>query len=214
MDESNLTKIHDPFNQLQHLNHAFVAKTYIGMYNLHKYWARKPANVIDEYIKTYSKPDEIILDPFVGSGTTALEALRLGRKAVAFDLNPIATLITKMTAVNIDIEKLDKYFQNIKDKVQGKIEELYILPCSKCGNKSLMICTVWEKDQPKKVWYECKHCSNQNLQREGNEKDKNLAEFSEKAQVKDWYPKKRLYYDSGAPFQKKRKNRLHRSPFH
>jgi site-specific DNA-methyltransferase (adenine-specific) len=40
------------------------------------------------FIKLFTKPDHVVLDPFVGSGTTALAAMQLGRKYVGIDLNP------------------------------------------------------------------------------------------------------------------------------
>jgi len=81
-----------------HIDYALLAKAHPRRHLVHKFWARKPHNVVAEYIEHYSKNGEIVLDPFVGSGVTAIEALRLGRKAVALDLNPIATFITRMIA--------------------------------------------------------------------------------------------------------------------
>lgn len=39
------------------------------------------------FIKLFTQPGQIVLDPFVGSGTTALAAIQLGRKYVGIDLN-------------------------------------------------------------------------------------------------------------------------------
>ena len=39
-------------------------------------------------IKMYSYVDEIVLDPFVGTGTTLLEARKLGRHSIGLDINP------------------------------------------------------------------------------------------------------------------------------
>ncbi len=40
------------------------------------------------FIKLFTQPDHVVLDPFIGSGTTALAAMQLGRKYVGIDLNP------------------------------------------------------------------------------------------------------------------------------
>jgi adenine-specific DNA-methyltransferase len=42
--------------------------------------------VIERIIKSTSNPGDLILDPFMGSGTTAEVALRLGRKVVGFEI--------------------------------------------------------------------------------------------------------------------------------
>ncbi len=39
-----------------------------------------------QLIKRYTKPGDIVFDPFMGSGTTAIEALRLGRKFFGIDI--------------------------------------------------------------------------------------------------------------------------------
>ena len=62
-----------------HINHALVPKTHPPMYLMHKYWARKPHNVVREYIEHYTKKGDIVLDPFCGSGVTVLEALKADR---------------------------------------------------------------------------------------------------------------------------------------
>lgn len=62
-----------------------------------KYIPQIPANVI----RRLSLPGELVLDPFGGSGTTATESVRLGRRAVSVDANPLATLIGKVKTAGI-----------------------------------------------------------------------------------------------------------------
>lgn len=50
-----------------------------------------PRNII----LRYSKPGDLILDPFIGSGTTLVEAKLLGRNAIGIDINPSAIELTK-----------------------------------------------------------------------------------------------------------------------
>lgn len=47
-----------------------------------------PEELPRRLIKLYSYPDDLVLDPFLGSGTTAVSAVRLGRRAVGVELNP------------------------------------------------------------------------------------------------------------------------------
>lgn len=46
-----------------------------------------PAELANRHISTWSNPGDIVLDPFVGSGTTAIEALKLNRHYIGFDIS-------------------------------------------------------------------------------------------------------------------------------
>jgi len=89
------------------------------------YPAKKPWQVVQEYIKHYSRPGDLVCDPFSGSGVTPVEALVLGRRAVASDINPVARFITRMTAVApIDIPRLQVAFERVSAVAQAHVEEL------------------------------------------------------------------------------------------
>lgn len=47
-----------------------------------------PSDLPEWFIKLFTKPGDVVLDPFVGSGTTAFSALQLGRHFVGIDVNP------------------------------------------------------------------------------------------------------------------------------
>jgi len=86
------------------------------MYVMHKYLARKPRNVVLEYIKNYSSAGDVVLDPFVGSGVTALEAIKLSRKAIGVDLNPMSISISRMTGKPADVAAIAKAFTKVADR--------------------------------------------------------------------------------------------------
>lgn len=46
-----------------------------------------PVHIIRELIKLLSKPNDVVLDPFVGSGTTAVAAKELNRKYIGIEIN-------------------------------------------------------------------------------------------------------------------------------
>jgi adenine-specific DNA-methyltransferase len=49
--------------------------------------AQFPRKVINRIIQACSNKDEVVLDPFIGSGTTAIEALSLDRQVIGFEIN-------------------------------------------------------------------------------------------------------------------------------
>ena len=77
--------------------------------------AQFPMAVIERIIKASSNSKELILDPFIGSGTTAEVALRLGRPTVGFEL--------KEDYCRIAADRLDNFFQH--RKVQEAQLELF-----------------------------------------------------------------------------------------
>lgn len=67
-------------------------------YGVHPYFTRRPANVVRAYIERYSTKDDVVFDPFGGTGVTAIEAMLLGRHAIHNDLNPFANFLAKNIA--------------------------------------------------------------------------------------------------------------------
>ena len=58
--------------------------------------------VVKNLLIKYSNKNDIVLDQFVGSGTTIIESLLLNRKAIGIDINDKAINITKSRIKNID----------------------------------------------------------------------------------------------------------------
>jgi len=91
---------------------------------MHPYFTKQASNVVSSYIEHFTNEGDVVLDPFSGTGVTAIEALVLRRKAIAIDLNPLACFITQQTVAQIDTELFLKEFVKIKDSV-GSIIESY-----------------------------------------------------------------------------------------
>jgi len=70
-------------------------------------------------IYKYTKPRETILDPFVGSGTIALEALIAKRKIIASDINPYALTLTRAklnapSSLKVALKKVNNHLELAK----------------------------------------------------------------------------------------------------
>lgn len=159
------------------------------MYVMHKFWARKPHNVVAEYIEHYSKPGDIVLDPFCGSGVTAVEAVKRRRRAVGIDLNPMAIFISEMTGRPADLNLLQRAFERIASEVQADIESLYQTECSRCERPAKILASVWDRDENElvDVRYSCEYCRRR-LRRRPTKRDIAYSKRVGKRPVKDWFP--------------------------
>ena len=90
-----------------------------AIYNMHTYWSKKPHDAIRQYIRHYTQPGDLVLDPFCGSGGTALAALMEGRAAIAIDLSPAATFITKNYCTPVDVDELQRAFEELQAQGQA-----------------------------------------------------------------------------------------------
>ena len=55
--------------------------------NLSSHPAVFPYELVRDHIKSWSNEGDIVLDPFIGSGTTAIAAKNLGRKFIGFEID-------------------------------------------------------------------------------------------------------------------------------
>lgn len=64
-------------------------------YGVHPYFTRRPYNVVRDYIERFTQEGDRVLDPFGGSGVTAIEAFLNNRNGIHSDINPLANFIAK-----------------------------------------------------------------------------------------------------------------------
>ena len=77
-------------------------------YGVHPYFTRRPHNVVRRYILHYSRERDRILDPFGGSGVTAIEAYLENRIGIQNDINPLANFIAEGVA-DLSKGEIDDY---------------------------------------------------------------------------------------------------------
>ena len=109
------------------------------IYQMHKWFARRascvfraillgalkpatkpdgtPVDLMEEFYRNHSDdPDtagKVVLDPFMGGGTTVVEALRLGCRVIGIDLNPVAWFIVKTEIEPVDLDALQDAFERL-----------------------------------------------------------------------------------------------------
>lgn len=91
----------------------------------HPYFTKQSWDIVQNYIKNYSRPGDTVLDPFGGSGVTVMESLILNRKAINVDLNPFSIFLTEAKLVPVNTGELQKTFERIYEefaKLEPKTE--------------------------------------------------------------------------------------------
>jgi len=96
-------------------------------HGLYWYPARFIPHVVRYFIERYTKPGDLVFDPFAGSGTVAIEAEITGRNYIVWDLNPITELLVKAETWRGDInEKMFEVDFNYPKKFVPRWDNLYL----------------------------------------------------------------------------------------
>ncbi|HET9364902.1 MAG TPA: DNA methyltransferase, partial [Candidatus Angelobacter sp.] len=84
-------------------------------HEIYRYPARFSPAFAREAIRAFTKPRDLILDPFCGGGTSVTEAIALARRAAAIDISSLATFLTraKTTPLSVhDARHITKWLQS------------------------------------------------------------------------------------------------------
>lgn len=136
------------------------------VYSMNRWWARRSsavfraillglldsrstANSSDLYVNALEEfpeaAENVILDPFMGGGTTIVEALRVGYRTVGVDLNPLAWFIVRNECTAVDLDALDAAFERVRAAAEAKVQALYTTSCPHCSEPAQVVHTFWAK---------------------------------------------------------------------
>lgn len=121
-------------------------KSGYASHNFHSFPAKFPPQLPARFILELTAPEEVVLDPMVGSGTTIIEAFFAGRKGIGFDIDPLALMISKVKTTNLDIEELSEYLQTILKNAQFEIQ-------AKGNNLEQILASQWDSKTKQFVDY-------------------------------------------------------------
>jgi len=106
-----------------------------------------PEALWDFYPKDVRIKNTKVLDPFMGGGTSIVEASRFGATSVGVDLNPVAWFVSKkeLDAGQTDLEKLKQAFKNVKSDIAENILQYYETPCPNGDHNADVMYNFWVK---------------------------------------------------------------------
>ncbi len=106
-------------------NTYFNGHWYFGGAKQDKHLAMFPEELPHRLIRMFSFPTETVLDPFMGSGTTALASRKLNRNSIGYEINPEFIPIIKskigqdeiLSKVQIEVIKQSSLSNNFEEKI-------------------------------------------------------------------------------------------------
>lgn len=89
-----------------------------GPHGYHRYPAKFIPPLAHRLIETYSGPGTLVGDPFLGSATTGIEALRLERTFHGSDVSQVSLLISRAKCIPLDPSKLNTAWLTLRTSLQ------------------------------------------------------------------------------------------------
>ena len=149
-----------PFEQIDKIaeNESYRKEINRPIYHIHKWWAKRLGSVFraivsgslseskwQDFYSHQSFPGKIILDPFMGSGTTLGEAAKLGAKVIGCDVNPVSTFLVRQALARVNIDDLNAEFESIERDVKDEILSYYTTKTPNALKASPALYYFWVK---------------------------------------------------------------------
>lgn len=96
--------------------------TSYASHDFHSFPAKFPPQLPGKFIRSLTNPGDVILDPMMGSGTTVVEACLTERRAIGFDIDPLAILIASVKTKALDVSEVVQAGQAILKKATENVD--------------------------------------------------------------------------------------------
>ena len=92
------------------------------VHGIHPYLGKYIPQLVDYFLERYFEKDDCILDPFVGSGTTLIEANAHSMDSIGIDVSEFNIILCKVKTMRYDLKLLKREFNDIVSKVKRSVQ--------------------------------------------------------------------------------------------
>jgi len=103
-----------------------IPKTTYLTHGIHPYTAKLIPQIPRYFTEKYTKKNDIVLDPFCGSGTALLEAKLLDRNAIGIDINPLAVLISEVKTTPLNLDEVEFAIKSVMENIKHDDEGITV----------------------------------------------------------------------------------------
>jgi DNA methylase len=134
-------------------------------YPLASFLQSPPKNVAAKYVEAFTKPGDVIIDPFACKPTIARTAQQMGRRAILFEHNPLWAWLARAMATLPSADKINATFTKLGDGVKDNVPlrthivQLYVTRCAECNQLTPADYFIHQRDQGLFLrHYRCNNC--------------------------------------------------------
>lgn len=113
------------------------------VYMAHGYLTKVPVPAIMPFIEAYTRPGEVVVDPFAGSGMTGVAAAALGRRARLSDVSVLGRHIGRNYVNLVDRDLLSKQAEEVVRATRERLVDVYGVTCMARGSTAKLVKTIW-----------------------------------------------------------------------
>jgi DNA methylase len=122
------------------------------VYNAHAYLTKVPVTAIEPFIEAFTRPGDLVLDMFGGSGMTGVAAGILGRRGETRDISVLGRHIGSNYLNLVDADAFRAEAAKVVADAVTWLGDVYAARCDDCGEPGVLSRTVWS------YVYECQAC--------------------------------------------------------
>lgn len=154
-----------PFEQLSEIAELESWRKEVNrpIYHIHKWWAQRlgsvfrgiliaamegdPNRVMSSFFSKVQYPGAVVFDPFMGSGTTVGESVKLGMRSIGRDINQVAYFAVRNALGEYDRDDIISTFHSIEQDVSKQILHYYQTQLDD-GTSATVLYYFWVKTLP------------------------------------------------------------------
>ena len=153
-----------PFVSRLAMREKQIQQNYRPVIAVHKWFARRPGTLFrslilsefaeqpihETFYQSQQMPHIRVFDPFMGGGTTMMEANRVGCSVTGTDVNPMAWWIVRQELRDLDVTAYQETAEKLRLHLEAEIGPLYRTRCLRCGSE--------EARSKYFLWVKTAHC--------------------------------------------------------
>ncbi len=143
--------------------------------------------MISKIIRSQTREHDIVLDPFSVCGGSAFEILRLGRRAVAIERDPVSAFLAEVRLRPASLPLLRWAFEDVREGCREELTALFATLCPKCGKRGIIAAVERRNGKAIRIEYDCS-CADKRLAKKPDPADRSADEGIPRLEIPYWHP--------------------------